>query len=354
MFGEQRAVVATSSAPLAIVNVSGSEGQAYEVNVVEQTCTCRHFVHRGEICKHITAATTSIEGLAAARTHMASFASGGTVETPASSLATGSAAADSAPLAVVNVSGSEGQAYEVNVVEQTCTCGYFVHRSKICKHITAATTSIEGLAAARTHKASFASGATVETPASSLATGGAATNSAPLAVINVSGSEGQAYEVNVVEQTCTCGHFVHRGEICKHITSATTSIEGRAAARAHFARALSVDFDRGKRREKSFTAAEHQVTATQHPSAELQVIGTQHPSVELQVTGPQHPSAVVPKCDICPDGLDDDQATSHCFECDDNLCAEHSDEHGAAESKKTHSTYVLVLVWCGILAKGKE
>jgi hypothetical protein len=71
----------------------------------------------------------------------------------------------------------------------------------------------------------------------------------------------------VAEQTCTCGHFVHRGEICKHITAATTSTEGRAAAPTHAARALAVSCDSGNRRDNPFMAAELQVAGIQHPSA---------------------------------------------------------------------------------------
>jgi hypothetical protein len=103
------------------------------------------------------------------------------------------------------------------------------------------------------------------TPSEAEASGVA--DSAPSAVVNVSGSEGQAYEVNVAEHTCTCGHFVHRGEICKHNTAATTSTEGRAAAPTHAARALAVSCDSGNRRDNPFKAAELQVAGIQHPSA---------------------------------------------------------------------------------------
>ena len=59
------------------------------------------------------------------------------------------------------------------------------------------------------------------------------------ATVSVPGSGGQIYKVDVVEKTCTCLHFAHRGGVCKHIESVTRSAEGQHAIARHQAASVA-------------------------------------------------------------------------------------------------------------------
>jgi len=112
--------------------------------------------------------------------------------------------------------GSNGNTYLVDFEKHTCTCPYFTHKKKTCKHLAAtlqtpvSDSNDDGLTTIGTIKSGkkCKHNTTQYFPDKDAVT-----------TVSVSGSNGQTYWVCLDKKTCTCPSFTYRQKACKHLQS---------------------------------------------------------------------------------------------------------------------------------------
>ena len=118
-----------------IVQITGSTGNIYDVDVENRTCTCPHYIHRlkgtREMCKHVYKGFRKFKKIQKEKVKVARLDAALSIQKNITGLAT--------PENLVEVKGSTGNIYNVDVENQTCTCPHYIYRlqgtNEICKHI---------------------------------------------------------------------------------------------------------------------------------------------------------------------------------------------------------------------------